>query len=139
MSAAPLYPSGGEVELPGLSLARGAGGKGVPIGGREGKWFVWSGLRGWGKLPGRVNGFLGVLIFGRRDEDRFTSCNQGTSYSFVGGSSSPGDSSSIPAVGHDGRPASMFNTCWRGRPGLVSYSVPSDVKIAVGGRVSTPS
>lgn len=44
----------------------------MPIGGDEGKWFVWSGLRGWGKLPGRVNGFLGVLIFGRRDEDRFT-------------------------------------------------------------------
>src|ERR1039457_799615 len=72
MPAAPLYQTGGEVELPGLSLARGAGGKGVPIGGREGSVLFGRGCGWLGKLPGRVNGFFGVLIFGRRDEDRFT-------------------------------------------------------------------
>ena len=31
----------------------------MPIGRDEGKWFVWMGLRVLGKLPKRVNGFLG--------------------------------------------------------------------------------
>src|ERR1017187_683185 len=63
MPAAPLYPSGGEVELPGLSLARRAGGKGVPIGRGEGKWFVWSGLRVVGKVAEACEwGFGGGVI-----------------------------------------------------------------------------
>src|ERR1035438_4959117 len=63
MPAAPLYPSGGEVELPGLSLAWRAGGKGVPIGGREGKWFVWRGLRVVGKVAEACEwGFGGGVI-----------------------------------------------------------------------------
>src|ERR1017187_3069206 len=59
MPAAPLYPSRGEVELPGLSLARGAGGKGVPIGRGEGKWFVWQGLRVVGKVAGTCERVFG--------------------------------------------------------------------------------
>ena len=31
----------------------------MPIGRGEGKWFICRGLRVLGKLPGRVNGFLG--------------------------------------------------------------------------------
>src|ERR1039458_8248264 len=59
MPAAPLYPSGGEVELPGLSLARRAGGRGVPIGRDEGKWFVWQGLRVVGKVAGTCERVFG--------------------------------------------------------------------------------
>ena len=73
MPAAPLYPSGGEVELPGLSLARGAGGRGVPIGRDEGKWFVWRGLRVVGKVAGmceRVFGGWGFCGGGAQDIER---------------------------------------------------------------------
>ena len=63
MPAAPLYPSGGEVELPGLSLARRAGGKGVPIGRDEGKWFVWRELLVVGKVAGTCERVFGGSDF----------------------------------------------------------------------------
>src|ERR1035438_4527910 len=59
MPAAPLYPSGGQGELPGPSLARRAGGKGVPIGRGEGKCFVWKGLRMVGKVAGTCERVFG--------------------------------------------------------------------------------